>query len=434
MKRRGTPKRRRLSTLHWGTIFVGLSLIAGIALFQKQAIITAVKPGDTITVEFTDAHRLRAFVSDAKIAGVDIGVVKSVHRNDDGITEVRLEVEGDSLDAMGKSPSARIRPATLLGGNYYVDIVPGGLRGRFHGTIPHSRTNLPVELDAVAAAMPEGAREGIRSSVSDLDDTLDTKGSKALRKLVSDAPDTLEPATGAMTAMQGTRPKTDLRKLVGGLESTARVLAAKDHQLDGIVTDLASTSSVLAARRDDLRTSTRVMPETLDETIGMMQDLRGTLDNLKRTAGPARDSVQELDDLLENLGPVAEEARPVVASLRTVLTDANPVMKNLVPTTQDLTGTVDNLRGPVLDRVNGPIMKTVKSPWHGTGDYAGGGADRPFYKELAYMVSNLAQANMMDNNGSAISFMPGVGPGSLAGLPISLEQLFTGIAKQGEQR
>jgi phospholipid/cholesterol/gamma-HCH transport system substrate-binding protein len=212
------------------------------------------------------------------------------------------------------------------------------------------------------------------------------------------------------------------------------VLAATDHQLDGIVTDLAATSSVLAARRDDLRTSARVMPETLDETIGMMQDLRGTLDTLTRTAGPARDSVQELDDLLENLGPVAAEARPVVASLRTVLTDANPVMKNLVPTTRDLTGTVDNLRGPVLDRVNGPIMKTVKSPWHGTGDYAGGGADRPFYKELAYMVSNLAQANMMDNNGSAISFMPGIGPGSLAGLPISLEQLFTGLAKQGETR
>jgi phospholipid/cholesterol/gamma-HCH transport system substrate-binding protein len=41
---------------------------------------------------------------------------------------------------------------------------------------------------------------------------------------------------------------------------------------------------------------------------------------------------------------------------------------------------------------------------------------------------------MVDNNGSAISFMPGVGPGSLAGLPISLEQLFTGIAKSGEDR
>jgi phospholipid/cholesterol/gamma-HCH transport system substrate-binding protein len=421
--RRAASRRPRLSTLHWGTIFVGISAIAALALFQKPAILTTFSSGDTITVEFAETHRLKTFVSDAKIAGVDIGAVKSVRRQDDGTTEVKLKVKKSAIEAMGSSPSARIRPATMLGGNYYVEIVPGGLRGTFDGTIPASRTSLPVELDGVAATMQKDARTGMRTSVKELDATLDDEGSAALRHLVSHAPDTLGPAEGALTGMQGTHPKSDLRNLVDGLESTARVLSAKDHQLDGIVSDLATTSAVLSNRRDDLRTSTAAMPQTLDDTEGMLRKLRGTLGTLRESADPTRESVRELDALLQDLGPVAKEARPVVASLRTVLTDANPMVANLVPTARDFSASLENVRGPVLDRVNGPIMHTVKSPWHGTGEYDGGGADRPFYKEVAYMLSNLAQANMVDKNGSAISFLPGIGGGSVAGLPISFEQL-----------
>lgn len=428
-----STSRRRTSTLsattlRLGIAFVMLSLLAGVALFQKQQIRTTLTPGETISVEFTASHRLREFVSDVKIAGVGIGVVKSVRRTPAGLTEVRLKVDRDALDAMGTSPSAAIRPTTLLGGNYYVEITPGGRRGTFSGTIPVDRTRLPVELDAVAAALPSDARDGIRSAVGDLDATFDDKGSKALRDLVVAAPGTLTPMGGALEAMQGTRPKSDLNDLVDGLETTSRVLSVKQGQLDGIVGDLARTSSVLAARRDEMATATARMPATLDDTDAMLTELGGTLDVLRDTAGPARRSVQELDSLLEELGPVVKEARPVVADLRVLLKDARPVVDDLVPMSTHLTGVLDNVRGPVLKRVNGPLMSTVLSPWHGTGEYAGGGADRPFYKELAYMFSNLAQANLADENGSAVSFFPGVGAGSIAGLPISLEQLFARIA------
>ena len=51
------------------------------------------------------------------------------------------------------STSAAIRPTTLLGGNYYLELEPGGDRGPLRGDIPLALTELPVELDKVALAL-----------------------------------------------------------------------------------------------------------------------------------------------------------------------------------------------------------------------------------------------------------------------------------------
>jgi phospholipid/cholesterol/gamma-HCH transport system substrate-binding protein len=131
--------------------------------------------------------------------------------------------------------------------------------------------------------------------------------------------------------------------------------------------------------------------------------------------------------MLEQADPVLAKARPVVRDLRGVLRDARPVVDDLVPVGRDLDASIDNVLGPVLDRTNGPILGQLLSGWHGTGPYQGGGADRELYKEIAYMFSNLAAANMMDRNGSMISFYPGIGPGSLSGLPFSLEEIFSSM-------
>jgi phospholipid/cholesterol/gamma-HCH transport system substrate-binding protein len=109
------------------------------------------------------------------------------------------------------------------------------------------------------------------------------------------------------------------------------------------------------------------------------------------------------------------------------------VVEDLVPIGLDLDASIDNVQGPVLDRTNGPILEALNSGWHGAGQYAGGGADRPLYKEIAYMFTNLAAANMVDRNGSMISFLPGAGPGSLSGLPFSLEEIFAAMIRSTQE-
>jgi phospholipid/cholesterol/gamma-HCH transport system substrate-binding protein len=424
MREAGRPK-RQVTALQLGKIFVGVAGVAAAALFQKADLAAMMRPGETVDIHFAEAHRLRPSVSEVKIAGVGVGIVRSVDREDDGSTTVSVKVDDDVLDSMGTSPSALIRPATVLGGNYYVEIVPGGRRGEFSGSIPMERTSLPVELDGLTGAFPARARQGARTSTKALDETLGSGGARALRDLVRTAPATLDSTSEVLRGFQGTRPHRDLRTLVPAVESTSRVFSGENVRLGAMIDDLATTVRVLDARRHDLALVSRTMPGSLDETARLLDRLDGVLDSLDATAEPARPAVRELARLLEHTDPVLVRARPVVRKLRGVLRDAQPLVRDLVPISSDFSATVGNVRGPVLDRLNGPILDQVLSPWRGTGEYAGGGADRPLYKELGYMFANLTAANMMDTSGSMISFLPGAGPGSLSGLPFSLEEFLS---------
>lgn len=421
-------RRTGMSPVKLGVVFVLLSLVAGVALFQKNRIITTLTPGETITIQFAQAYRLREFVSDAKVAGVPVGTVSSVERVGEGLTEVTVKVDDDVPGKLRSAPSAAIRPTTLLGGNYYVELKPGGLPGPFDGTIPLSRTRLPVEMDKVSAALQPDARAGVRSSIRDLDALLRDGGSAALRDLAATAPDTLSAAAKAFEGMRGTRPRTDLRDVVRGMEATGRVLTEQQDQLAGIVRDLRGTSAVLGRRGQDMAVVLAGMPSTLDSMDVGLSRLDTTLGKLRTTADVARPSVRNLGALIGHLDPVLGKARPVVRDMRGVLAQARPLVRTLAPTSTRLDDVFDDLRGPVLRRANGPILRTLTSPFTGRGAYAGSGSRRPFYQELAYMVTNADRITMTDHNGAMINFLAGNGPGTVGGLPISLEQLFRQLA------
>ncbi|MFL6089602.1 MAG: MlaD family protein [Aeromicrobium sp.] len=427
-------KPRNVSELRLGTVFVILALLAGTLLFQKQRVMTSLAPGQQISADFAANHGIHAFKARVKIAGVPIGSVTTIKRLDDGKTRMGFKVKKSSLSLMGTTPSVSIRPTTLLGGNYYVDIVPGGRRGEFHGTIPVSRTHLPVELDDIAAALNTPARAGVRSSVRDLGETLDSDGQTALQELSADSPGTLRPAAGAFAATRGTQPGVDLPTFVRGFETTSRVLSEKNGQLDSSVRNLARTTAVLNARRTDMSTSLHRMPETLDSTRKMLIKLRKTLHTLEDTSDDIRPSIRALDKLLDDLDPVLVNGRPVIADLRVVAADLRPVLDDLAPITTDLTAILNNLHGPVLDRLNGQILPALNGGWSGSGLYAGTSGDHPMYQEIAYTLANLTQANMADANGGMVSFQQGWGAGSVAGLPFSGDQLMQALMQAGASK
>ncbi|WP_158295079.1 MlaD family protein, partial [Nocardioides caeni] len=234
----------RLTALQLGKIFVAVAAVSGALLFQKAQLSAMLRPGDTVEIQFTEAHRLRSSVSDVKMAGVEIGVVRSVE-DEDGVTTVEVKVDSEARQAMGTAPSARVRPTTLLGGNYYVEIVPGGRRGEFTGTIPVERTELPVELDGVASVFASDARRGVRSSTKALDETLDAGGTRALRDLLESAPSTLRSTDDVLRAFQGTDPENDLSRLVDGGENASTVLSSENVRLARTIEDLAATAGVL---------------------------------------------------------------------------------------------------------------------------------------------------------------------------------------------
>ena len=78
------------SPLTLGKIFVTVAAVAAVLLFQKADILAGLRSGETIEISFSEAHRLRPSVSEVKVAGVGVGIVRSVERDDDGTTSVTV--------------------------------------------------------------------------------------------------------------------------------------------------------------------------------------------------------------------------------------------------------------------------------------------------------------------------------------------------------
>jgi phospholipid/cholesterol/gamma-HCH transport system substrate-binding protein len=430
--------RTPMSSLTFGAIVLGVTAVVALGLFFKPTISTWLAGGDTITAEFPENYLGKLFSGETtvKLSGLESGRVTGVDYTDHHTAIVSMKVDDGVLDKIGPQPSATITPRTLLGGLYSIELVPGGGRGSFpaDGQIPLQRTSLPVGLDRILEALPRPTRQAVQGIVSSTDQALSQGGEQALGKLLTQAPGTLRPTNDVLQAVRGTRPGVDLPQLVTNLESTASVITAKDGQLGSIVDDLDRTTQVLADRSRPLAQSISTMPQTLTITRDSVQNLGGTLDKLTDTASSFRPAAQKVKPLVDQLDPVLAAARPVVHDLRPVLDDARPAVAELVPTAERATGVIDDVRGPVLQRVQGPVLDTVLNTYQGTGPYEGSGggfqADHKFYEELGYLVTNLDRGSMVqDKQGSLLGFQVGAGPletvGGLrsVGLPDLVDQL-----------
>ncbi|NKQ55482.1 MCE family protein [Amycolatopsis sp. K13G38] len=413
-----------------GAVLLILVVGALFAVYQKERIGTMLSSGDEVRAVFARDYRLVANSSDVKVAGVVVGKVTDIGKDDKGQAVVSMKVDDGTSDKLGTTPSAIIRPTTLLGGNYYIELVPGGAHKPFDGTpIPVSRTSIPVELDQVLAAIPGRARQSIQDTTRLTDQTLRAGAGSAAGDLLRDAPGTLAPADDVLSALRGTQPQQDLYRLVPDLDKAVTAMTRQKGQLADIIGSLDTVSGSLAAQRAPLSEAVAGLPSTLAATKDGLGALQGTLQRLTTTATGARPAVAELTPLLQKANPVVAQARPLVNDLRPLLHQALPLVNELVPTSTQATATLNNVRGPVLDRVNGPIAKTVLSPWTGTGAYQGdGGNGHKFYEELGYLAAHTANLSQYgNNNGRMLGLGLGAGVSSVGGNDPGTAQLLQSL-------
>jgi phospholipid/cholesterol/gamma-HCH transport system substrate-binding protein len=404
-----------------------LVLVLGVALFQKQKLETIFSPGgEQVRAIFASDYRLRPYITKVKVAGVPVGVVTGVDQTSHGQALVTMKVDGGTRDKLGSEPSAAIRPATLLGGNYYLDLRPGGDPTPFSGTIPVSRTTVPIELDSVLSALQPDIRTSMRGTIDKVGQTLNATTQADLRQLVAEAPTSLQEMTPVLTSLEGTQPSVDLTRLVTGLEATARGMTQTDGALKQALTGLGSLGSALGNSGPALRTAVGYLPGALETARTGLAALDHSLAEVRSVSQTSRPTVQALNAALGNLEPALAATRPLMANLVPTLQDLNPVVQDLLPTSQTAVGVLADVNGGPLQRLNGPIMHTLLAPWRGGAGtlYAGDGNSTPFYQELGYMAAGgSASATMTDRNGATLHFQPGLGFGTISGLPISLERL-----------
>ena len=404
-----------------------VALVAGAALFSKDRIATTMMGGSTVEVQFDRGYKLRSHLSKVKVGYVVVGKVTGVEQNDEGAL-VRLKVQDDVLDRLGSEPTATIRPTTLLGGGYFVDLQPGGTPGEFAArSIPASRTEVPVELDKVARALQPEARKGVQGTLKHVDEALDAEGQKALDRLLATAPAALEPAPGVLSAAQGENPERDVPGLVSGLESASRVLTERDGELASILEDLETTSAVLDRRGSEISTSVAELPGALRSTEQGLSDLSGSLTILKDVSAETRPLAGQLGKTLKTAEPLLREARPLVTDARSLLGDARPLLRQLTPTAVSAGRVLDDVEGKVLNQLNDKVAPALHAKFHGKAPYQFTESEKPLYQEVAYMAAVAARAaGMTDRNGNALTIQFGAGlesVGSFLGVPAPLSKL-----------
>jgi phospholipid/cholesterol/gamma-HCH transport system substrate-binding protein len=416
---------RTLSSVKIGAAFLVFSALLGWAAFNKIEVKQWFTPSSTVKANFASQNVIVPYYSKVKVNFVPVGIVTAVDKLDNGTAMITMEVDTDIPAKLGTAPTATIRPTTLLGGNYFVDLKPGGDPGEFHDIIPVAHTTLPVELDKLLRAFQPNALVGTRGFVKKFDDTLAGGGREALQRLVSDVPGSLKPTGEVLDALRGTRPNRDLTDFVSGFEATSRALTDKPGQLRDVARDLAATSNAFGNQAAAFSSALQELPSALSSADKGLKRLNITLDTLRDSADDIRPEAKQLGKTLDRLDPVLNHAVPVVHDLKGVIKDARPTVEDLVPVSKDLTDVFDDLSGPVLKRVNGPIKDLIMHDYHGAGPYAQTQTPKPIFEELAYMAANLDRATMMDRTGGGLAFQPS---------PTGFDLLENLIANNGQPR
>ncbi len=70
--------RARRSPFRLGLVFIVVALVVGVGLFNKDPILTTLKPGTTFAIHFARDYHLRPYVTEVKVAGVPVGKVTAV--------------------------------------------------------------------------------------------------------------------------------------------------------------------------------------------------------------------------------------------------------------------------------------------------------------------------------------------------------------------
>ncbi|MGN6577731.1 MAG: MCE family protein, partial [Nocardioides sp.] len=238
--------------------------------------------GDTYYAAFSEAAGLKAN-DEVRIAGVRVGKVKSVDLAGD---HVRVQFLVDSGVDFGRQTAAAIKVKTLLGA-MYLSLQPSGEGQLAENTeIPVSRTTSPYDV--------VDAFSGLASTSERIDTDQLAKALNTMAELTKNTPEEFQAA-------------------LRGMSDLSQNIAARDEQLNTLLTNMRKVSGVLGDRRGDL--------------VTLMRDG----DKLFRALAARRESVH---NLLTATSQLSVELTKLVRSTRA----------DLKPALNHLDGVVDVLR------------------------------------------------------------------------------------------
>jgi len=253
---------------------------------------------NTYHATFSDASRLKAG-EDVRIAGVQVGSVKSVKLKNDNTVDVKFTL--NERYQLYSSSRAVIRYQNLVGDRYMeITSGPGELRKLpAGGTVVLANTQPALDLDALLG--------GLRPVVKGLD-------GKKVNEITAAMIEALQGQGGALS---------DLLSNTGSFSQT---LADRDQLIGDTITNLNTVLATVDSKGSQFNTS-------IDQLQQLITGLAEGRDPIAGAIGPLASAENDLTEMLQKsrrpVQGVIENARPFAQRMYERRAEVNPVIENL---------------------------------------------------------------------------------------------------------
>jgi phospholipid/cholesterol/gamma-HCH transport system substrate-binding protein len=338
-----------------------LAVLCLAALIAGALLLLGGGDGYTVKAEFRDAGGVRKN-SDVKIGEVPAGRVTGVKLTDRDTAVVTMKLD-DGVGPLGAGARAASRPVNLLG-EKFIDLDPGDLQHPVGSgtTIAAKRTDTAVELDDVLNALQPGTRARLRILLNEAGIALAGRGTD-VNRLLEQMPGGLDESARLLAALS-----RDTRRLERAAVDGDRVLAAVSSRradLGRLVESADDALAVTASRRVALNRALVAAPGGLGElrrALGELRragdDLRPAAANLRRTAAPLAGTLRRLPGFADDASQTLDAAVATGPALDRLGRQGTPTVRRLRPTAQRLGAFARELR-PVSDELGASSMRNL---------------------------------------------------------------------------
>ena len=269
--------------------------------------------GTPYTAELSDASGLHEG-NMVQIAGVRVGRVGEIELAGDHVV-VHFTVDGERH--FGEESTASVEVLNLLG-EKFLNLVPQG-EGEMaaDSTIPLERTDASYDIVDV---------------FTELSQTTERIEIPQLKQALNTVADTMD------------RTSDEASSTFDGLSRLSRAIAARDTELESLLTRANSVSKLLAARKGDIVALIKDADLILQELRLRREAVHSLLLN---TARLSRELGGLVDDNQEQIGPMLEQLHVVTQTLVTRESQLRASIHNLGPYTRILSNVIGT--GPWFD-------------------------------------------------------------------------------------
>ena len=294
-----------------------------------------------------------AVEADVRIAGVNVGKVKSKELDDSG-RRTLVEVEVDEAYApIPEDTRVILRQKTLLGENY-LELTPGTKESPDlpdGGRLDDGRVEPTVELDEIYSALDKPTRTAFQEWTREL--------AKAVRDEGVDPSEALNDAFGNLAgfAVDGAEllrvldeQEGAVKQLVKNTGATFGALNEQKGALHDLIVNADRTFDATASRDRELAQTIRIFPTFLDEskatvervarfsteTRPVIQDLKAPADDLAPTVRELGALSPDLEQLFRDLGPLINASEDGLPALTDVTKGLGPFFESAHPFFQQL--------------------------------------------------------------------------------------------------